>query len=281
LKMRFLLARVADMWEATQVELCGVYSVERVREVIQYSERISMFRALAVMALMPWPCVIITLLADAISLPPPVQETNGSYQFAIRTLFIYWISTVRRRALQFRRTVPSVGLSNARVMANAVLTAVLSFGALYVVTVAVGFPVPFTFITTSPAWVTFMLVPLASFIRKARSDPEVWLQIVNTLKTWVVQECLVLIYPTYFYIFTTLPANAKSPFTVLLPIIKKFMRNIMACTVIHLNDKIPEVVLMNVEVFNALFMSYCLQNSPSISTTLGLLEIDGAQMLVS
>ncbi|KAE9054683.1 hypothetical protein PF007_g32556, partial [Phytophthora fragariae] len=68
---------------------------------------------------------------------------------------------------------------------------------------------------------------------------------------------------------------------MLLPVIKIFMRNVMARTVLHLNDEIPEVVLMNVEVFNSLFMSYCMQNSPSISTTLRLIAIDGAQMLVS
>lgn len=103
-----------------------------------------------------------------------------------------------------------------------------------------------------------------------------WLQIINTLKTWVGQESLVLIYLTYFYVFTTLPSNAKNPFAMLLPIIKIFMRNVMARTVLHLNDEIPEVVLMNVEMFNSLFMSYCMQNSPSIWTTLGLIAIDGA-----
>ncbi|EGZ21876.1 hypothetical protein PHYSODRAFT_409868, partial [Phytophthora sojae] len=52
-------------------------------------------------------------------------------------------------------------------------------------------------------------------------------------------------------------------------------------TVEHLTDEIPEVVLMNVEVFNSLFMPYCMQNTPSIWTTLILIAIDGAQMLVS
>ncbi|ETI30739.1 hypothetical protein F442_22050 [Phytophthora nicotianae P10297] len=55
----------------------------------------------------------------------------------------------------------------------------------------------------------------------------------------------------------------------------------MSRTVVHLNDEIPEVVLMNVEVFNSLFMSYCMQNTPSIWTTLGLIAIDGAQMIAS
>ncbi|KAF4040914.1 hypothetical protein GN244_ATG06957 [Phytophthora infestans] len=126
-----------------------------------------------------------------------------------------------------------------------------------------------------------MLVPLVSFLKKARSDPEVWKLVVNTLKVWLCQESLVVIYPTYFYIFTTLPADAKTPFAFLLPVIKIFLRNVMSRTVVHLSDEIPEVVLMNVEVFNSLFMSYCMQNTPSIWTTLGLIAIDGDQMIAS
>ncbi|GMF37142.1 unnamed protein product [Phytophthora fragariaefolia] len=62
---------------------------------------------------------------------------------------------------------------------------------------------------------------------------------------------------------------------------KIFMRNIMSRTVVHLSDEIPEIVLMNVEVFNSLFMSYCMQNSPSIWTTLRLTVIDSTQMIAS
>ncbi|KAE9078459.1 hypothetical protein PF010_g23115 [Phytophthora fragariae] len=126
-----------------------------------------------------------------------------------------------------------------------------------------------------------MLIPLVPFLRKAYYQPAVRTQIVNTLKSWVFQESLVLIYPTFFYVFTTLPTNAKTPFAMLLPIMKTIMRNVMSRTVVHLGDEIPEIVLMNVEVFNSLFMSYCMQNSPSIWTTLGLILVDGTQMIAS
>ncbi|KAG6962634.1 hypothetical protein JG687_00007045 [Phytophthora cactorum] len=89
-----------------------------------------------------------------------------------------------------------------------------------------------------------------------------------------------------FWVFYNVQATlqhfeAKTYFAFLLPIIKMILRNVMSRTVVHLNDEIPEVVLMNVEVFNSLFMSYCMQNTPSIWTTLGLIAIDGAQMIAS
>ncbi|KAE9078464.1 hypothetical protein PF010_g23117 [Phytophthora fragariae] len=183
--------------------------------------------------------------------------------------------------LQFKHSVPTAPLPRLIVVIYSALTAILTTSVVYALSMLIGFPLPFGIITVSPAWVTFMLLPLASFLRKARGDPHVWLQIVNTLKTWICQESLVVIYPTYFYIYATLPANAKTPVAMLLPIIKIFLRNVMSRTVVHLKDEIPEVVLMNVEVFNSLFMSYCMQNTPSIWTTLGLIAIDGAQMMAS
>ncbi|KAG6966149.1 hypothetical protein JG688_00006893 [Phytophthora aleatoria] len=90
-----------------------------------------------------------------------------------------------------------------------------------------------------------------------------------------------LVFWVFYNVQATLEHFAKTYFAFLLPIIKMILRNVMSRTVVHLNDEIPEVVLMNVEVFNSLFMSYCMQNTPSIWTTLGLIAIDGAQMIAS
>ncbi|EGZ21816.1 hypothetical protein PHYSODRAFT_490206 [Phytophthora sojae] len=86
--------RIVACWEAAQVELHGFYSVQRSRDYILYSKRTSIFRALVVQALMPWPCVVITVLADIIPMRPPTEGNNATYPFIIRTLFIYWICTI-------------------------------------------------------------------------------------------------------------------------------------------------------------------------------------------
>ncbi|KAG3103757.1 hypothetical protein PI124_g12710 [Phytophthora idaei] len=215
-----------------------------------------------------------------IPLRPPFEGLDANYLFIVRVFLAFWVATIVIN-LQFRHSVLTAPLSNKRIIISGAFTAVFTTGVVYALSMAIGFPLPFGIITVSPMWVVFMLIPLLSFLKKARSDLEVWPLVINTLKVWVCQESLVVIYPTYFYIFTTLPADAKSPYAFLLPIIKIFLRNVMSRTVVHLNDEIPEVVLMNVEVFNSLFMSYCMQNTPSIWTTLGLIAIDGAQMIAS
>ncbi|KAG2819255.1 hypothetical protein PC116_g14787 [Phytophthora cactorum] len=280
MRLALLVQKLVEYWESTQVELRGFYSVERVRELTDYNQRASIFRALVVLVLIPWPCVIITILVDMIPLRPPSEGLGANYLFIVRVFLAFWVATIVIN-LQFRHSVPTAPLSNKRIIISGAFTAVFTTGVVYALSMAIGFPLPFGIITVSPMWVVFMLIPLLSFLKKARSDPEVWPLVINTLKVWVCQESLVVIYPTYFYIFTTLPADAKSPYAFLLPIIKIFLRNVMSRTVVHLNDEIPEVVLMNVEVFNSLFMSYCMQNTPSIWTTLGLIAIDGAQMIAS
>ncbi|KAE9078545.1 hypothetical protein PF007_g23808 [Phytophthora fragariae] len=263
------IARLTDFWEAAQVELHGFYSVKRVRDYVDYSRRTSVFRAFFVAAVMPWPCVIITILVDLIPLRSPAEGLHANYEFVVRVFLSFLVASVAVN-LQFRHSMPSAPLSNQRVVVTSAITAAQTTGVLFGLSRAVGFPLPFGIITVSPAWVAFLLIPLASFLRKARADPEQWPLVLNSLKVWVCQETLVVIYPTYFYIFTTMPQNAKTPFAMLLPIIKMVLRNIMSRTVVHLNDEIPEVVLMKVEVFNSLFMSYCMQNTPSLWTTLGL-----------
>jgi len=274
------VGRLTDFWEAAQVELHGFYSVERVQELMDYNARTSIPRALFVLALMPWPCVLITLLVDLIPLRPPSEGLQANYLFVVRIFLSFLVASIVVN-LQFRHSLPSAPLSNLRLIVTSAIIAAETTAVLYALALVVGFPVPFGIITVSPVWVAFLLLPLASFLRRARADPELWPQVINSLKVWVSQEALVVIYPTYFYVFTTLSTKAKTPFTFLLPIIKMILRNVMSRTVVHLNDEIPEVVLMNVEVFNSLFMSYCMQNTPSLWTTLGLIAIDGAQMIAS
>ncbi|POM73789.1 ABCG transporter ABC Superfamily [Phytophthora palmivora] len=272
--------KVTDFWEAAQVELHGFYSVERVREFITYNQQTSTFRALVILLVMPWPCVIITLMVDLIPLRSPSEGLDANYLFIFRVFLSFLVASIVVN-LQFRHSIPASALSNLRVLVTSTITAVQTTGVLYGLSRVIGFPLPFGIITASPMWVAFLLIPLAPFLKRARSDPELWPLVINSLKVWVCQESLVVIYPTYFYIFTTLSKAAKAPFAFLLPIIKLILRNVMSRTVVHLNDEIPEVVLMNVEVFNSLFMSYCMQNTPSIWTTLGLIAIDGAQMIAS
>ncbi|KAG1694530.1 hypothetical protein DVH05_021334 [Phytophthora capsici] len=57
-----------------------------------------------------------------------------------------------------------------------------------------------------------------------------------------------------------------------------FMRNIFARAVGHLGDVIPQLVVFNADVFGSLFISYCMQSTPSFWTTLEIMVADAVTM---
>ncbi|ETM41962.1 hypothetical protein L914_12306 [Phytophthora nicotianae] len=96
--------------------------------------------------------------------------------------------------------------------------------------------------------------------------------LINVIKLWMCQV-VVFIYPPYYFIFTTLSPNGQTAFSMLLPMTKLAMRNIFGRTVVHLSDEVFEVITFNIEIYNAIFISYCMQNSPSFGTNTAALLV--------
>ncbi|KAJ8525227.1 hypothetical protein ON010_g15888 [Phytophthora cinnamomi] len=166
------IASLTEFWEAAQVELHGSYSVRRVRDYISYNQRTGFLRALLVAVLIPWPCVIITILVDLIPLRPPSEGLHANYLFVVRVFLSFLVASIVVN-LQFRHSIPSAPLSNSRVLITSTITAAQTTGVLLGLSRAVGFPLPFGIITVSPAWVVFLLIPLASFFEKSSSGSRI------------------------------------------------------------------------------------------------------------
>lgn len=65
-------------------------------------------------------------------------------------------------------------------------------------------------------------------------------------------------------------------FALLLPVIKVATRNLFALTITHLSDEVPEIVVFNCDAFNALFVAYWMQTSPTLRTTLEIMIVDSS-----
>lgn len=68
---------------------------------------------------------------------------------------------------------------------------------------------------------------------------------------------------------------------MLLPVMKLLAKNVMSYLFSTTEDFKPEMVIFNVEVFHALFVSFCMQSATSIYTTLLLIATDFIQATVS
>jgi hypothetical protein len=272
---------IAKFWETTQVELRGRYSADRVLALAKYSTETSWLRVIAVLLITPLPCLVVTVLVDILPLAELSEGIEGSSMYFVRTYYTFLVITFLA-VQQFRMSVSVLPYPMWRAVGNTMLVSALSVGILYGLALVIGFPLPFSLLTTTPLWVTLIAITMVfEWARKIRTTPGAGRMLLNAIKLWMCEVLLVFIYPPYFYVFTTLSSQAQLAFALLLPAIKMLMRNLFSRTILHLTDELPEVVIFNCDVFNALFVAYCMQNSPSIWTTLEIMAVDIVMMGVS
>ncbi|KAE9039117.1 hypothetical protein PR003_g1224 [Phytophthora rubi] len=260
--------RFIKAWERSQVELHGSYSTDRVLALAQYTREKSWAHVIVVLLITPLPCLVITVISDVLPLNDPSLGIKANKMFQVRNYYSYVVMTFLA-VQQFRTSVRALPYPNLRAARNTVVVAALMAAGLYGFAMWIGFPVPFSIVTVMPVWIVILSVAMAiEWLRPIQQNPGTGTMVFNTIKVWLCEVLLVVIYPLYFYVFTTLSKTGQMFFASLLPVIKLIMRNIFALTVVHLSDEMPEVVVFNSEVFNALFVSYCMQNSPSFGTAL-------------
>ncbi|KAK1948513.1 hypothetical protein P3T76_000802 [Phytophthora citrophthora] len=274
------VAKLVRLYRVTQVEFRGEYSTQRVQALFNYHDCATTLRVLLVLVGMPVPCFLLITIVDSVPLRPISEGIHSSLLFFIRAFVYFWIASIGA-LWQFKHTVPPAPLTNVKIVVYGAIIAVITITVMYSLTLAIGYPLPFGIVTVSPVWSCLLLAPFVSWMKNARKDPIVWSMLMNLLKIMVCQESLIFIYPTYFYLFTTIPDSGKTAFSLLLPVMKLILRGAMAKTVVHLNDEIPLMVVLNVDLFSALFSTYCMQSSPSVKTTCVLMAADVLQICMS
>ncbi|EGZ04574.1 hypothetical protein PHYSODRAFT_343126, partial [Phytophthora sojae] len=250
-----------ELWEATQVELHGQYSAQRVLALAEYEQGTHLARSVLVMLVTPLPCLVITILIDILPLSDPSEGIENNNAFMVRQYYNYLLVTFIA-IQQIRIGVPSLPYNNGHVLRDTIVVATLTLGIYYAVTLSVGFPLPFTILVMMSPW--SVLISLCLAIQRARvirDTPGARAMLSSMFKLWMYEILMVFIYPPYFYVFTTLSDKAQA--------------------VAHLGDEIPELVIFNADVFSSLFVSYCMQSSPSFRTTMALMLADILQIGLS
>jgi hypothetical protein len=222
-------------------------------------------------------CLLTIVVGDLIPLNGPEAGTDANVVFWLRaflTVVLFTMSFV----VQFREMLPALPMSRARGFG---ITAFVSTGVLlysYSSSAFMGFPVPFHMVTGAPVWTTLLLGSFAVCWRRHIQGNDA---VVNGLKMFAVQMSMVVIYPFYNYIFTTLPAVDQAFFSLVLLLIKLAIKNGITYYVRSHTDMLPEIVTLNVDVFNALFVSFTMQNSSSKLTIFAIMTVDFVRMASS
>ncbi|OWZ15638.1 hypothetical protein PHMEG_00010690 [Phytophthora megakarya] len=275
------LSRFSRIWNSLRVEQHGHYSAQRLIDLQKYSNIINTVELLVIILATPLPCLLTVILADVTPLNSPEAGTNSNIVFWLRSCLIIGLYTMSF-VVQFREMLPTLPMSRERSFG---ITVFVSSGVIlfaYSMSLVIGFPVPFLMVVGAPLWMILILGSFAiSWKNLICGDSAVQTQIVNGLKMFMVQMSMIAIYPFYIYIFTSLSSVGQALFSLVLLIIKLAIKNGISLYIPSNIDMQPEIVVFNVDIFNALFVSFSMQTSTSKLTVIVIVVVDLLRMASS
>lgn len=276
--MRAALRKLVRLWEATQVELHGRYSYNRLRGLHSYmSAMFSVPRLVELMFVPPLPCLSIILLLDALPLAPPEEGPCANVVFWLCSGLVTVVFTFAF-VTQLLFMLPSLPLTWTRLAVATAVAAVRCKLCGFGLALVIGFPVPFGMMIESTVWCWLLagfLYPVVS--RHIRQHPTHRAQLCEWLDVTAFSASLTFVYPLYNYLFVnvaTLSPAAQSALALLLAVVKIAFKNAFNRIVREQPDLKAQIVNFHVEVFNALFVIFSMQSATSLSTLAVLTLVD-------
>ncbi|GMF09718.1 unnamed protein product [Phytophthora lilii] len=231
--------------------------------------------------LTPFPSLVLVAAIDAMPLEDPERGLTHSAMSWVRatlTCFIYTHCAID----QIRLYSPNLKLTPLAGLFISLPSAILTNALALVVAVFVCWPLPFATILMSGPWFGFMTFFLLR-VRGAhmRANPEAVKDVIWFAKVCGAQIILISVYAVFNTVFTNIPAKYQPVFALMIPAFKVVQKNILSRILAGRDDTKPQVIILNVEIFNALFISSCMQNSQSIGTSVTLIAVDLLQAAIS
>lgn len=265
-----------------RIEIQNKYSVQRVLQLTRYSKSTSALRRALVLTLTPIPCLAITLMLESIPLLSPSEGASANWAFQLR---VYGMLIILTNLMVYRFTyyVQSLPFSKTK---HAIVPVLVASGAMAIISTVmnfVAFPIPFSVVVASPIVVIGVLIGMALSWRREIYEryQELKPSFVKGFNAWSCQATFASIYPVFYYVYHLLTPRGRTALCLFLPMMKLIMRVWINSSVAHLQDGIPVLVVLDADIFNALFMVYCMQMTPSLTITAGLLVMDVAQSVLS
>ncbi|EGZ17975.1 hypothetical protein PHYSODRAFT_376203, partial [Phytophthora sojae] len=238
-------------------------SGDRIQKLQPFMEQTSFAKAVFVCIALPIPCVLMLTALEAIPLASTTDDTLDNYAFWLRH-----VSTLIRHPIEL-----SVIPTRAEHWA---------FASGVLLSLFIDFTVPFTLLVSDPGWL-FVIIPPTIVIYKSRLRyyPELmwWF-----IRCWFIIGWLaipVVLYPIYVNGFHRLGSIGQVFYVGLLLIIKMAGRNVFSWLIGDRYDVKAEIVIFNVEVFNALYVPVALHSSAKLTTTLTVMAVDVVQSVVA
>ncbi|TYZ67691.1 hypothetical protein PybrP1_006087 [[Pythium] brassicae (nom. inval.)] len=232
--------RLIELWERTQVELHGQYSLQRIKDLHAHAHRISPWRNALVYLLTPLPCLVVVAVIDSFKLEDPSRGVLANYRAWLRIYLCAIVVSVTQLS-QLHATVPILPLDARRIMAITIFSSTTAVGSVIGYGFLIGFPVPFVFPMCCPAWSAGLVSSFSFYCGDTlRGNAEVRKDVKNYLIIVVCQMSLLMVYPLYAYAFTAMSSQAQTAFVLVLPCIKIGAKNWISYFLSDLDDMKPD-----------------------------------------
>ncbi|KUF93191.1 hypothetical protein AM588_10009594 [Phytophthora nicotianae] len=282
-RLKELASKITNAWLAIQItHYGGKYSIERMLALEEYTRKTTLFRVLCVVTGTPLPTLALVLCQESIPLQDPAERWSVNYGFWIR-MMVLGFGEGCATSIQLRHLLDDMTLSFKQTVLLGISVAVGYTATAMMVASYWTFPIPFVNFILSIVLIVAFVVVVRLILGKQRfqyilSQRKKLRQCVNFL---LVQMIMVSIYPAYQFLFdSVLHTRYEIPVLMLLPILKLVLRNIFTFAIYHMEDIIPEQVILTVDFFDAFYLAICMQTSSSITTVIVIMIVDFVQTAV-
>ncbi|EGZ19977.1 hypothetical protein PHYSODRAFT_328148 [Phytophthora sojae] len=249
-EVHHLWLRLYRFFTSFQVELRGHYTAERIQALAKYLASTSTPRTLLISVFSPLPCLVIVALVECVPLAPTEDGSRGNAVFWGRDLVA--ASLMMRAVLeQIRVAVPGLGMTPLQAIVVAIVATTVS--------------------TADDGSRDSELRDIIRSIVGAELRKE-----MNSFAN--VQNCPM---PIYLYGFNRLGPLGQNMYLGLLPVIKIIGKNWISYFLRNKYELMAQIMIFNLDVFNAMYVLSCIQNSKSLSTTFISIGLDAVLAWVS
>ncbi|KAE9318473.1 hypothetical protein PF008_g18504 [Phytophthora fragariae] len=245
----------------------------------EYGQRVSPIRVAAVCVLKPLPALVLVVLAGYMPLRPVAEGPDANYVFWMRHVLILGFA-VLSGLLQAKAWLAELHLTLRTISCIALGVAGVTTMIGFVVAKYWVFPVPFMNVVQVPGLVLVATVAARIVLggNALQDMPDAEFRVNRFFLLLVAQGSLATIYPAYQALFLLVPSSVQPYLIALLTLVNIAMKNALAACGAHLKDRLPEVIVFSVDVFNSLYSALCMRSTNSmkmvaIAVTLNTLDM--------
>ncbi|KAL3657754.1 hypothetical protein V7S43_017326 [Phytophthora oleae] len=271
-----------NLWERLQVSHCGQYSVERMLALEEYGQRVSPVRVAFVCMLTPLSPLLLVVFAAYLPLRQAAEGSDANFMFWLRHLLVVGF-TILSGLMQAKAWLSELPLTPIRILGITFCSAGITLAFDVLLARVWVFPVPFLNMLQSP-----LIIVLCTFTTRLvlgrgvlNAVPDAKFRVIRYFMLITAQGSLITIYPVYQALFLVAPTVVQPYLMALLTVVNIAMKNVLASCGAHLEDRLPEVIVFTVDVFNALYSALCMRSTNSLKMVAVVVSLNMMDMMLA